>query len=689
MRKFATNDQDNYYSWFTSIMVNGNNAYELKGKFLGDLHNNAFSRTHGEDTVEHIEYFLKIVDPIDLLNVNQDKLRVFVFPISLVRDAWRCDDVVPTNEKTFNLKKTNQDDEQEISKIFGTETNFFNYKTPILMKKRSMIGFMNETKMCHGFMKSHGQIMEHGKNPNQLNIIASHLIIKLNVQNGQPIAGGKMDIVMEETCMEPKLLETRFIIKILNVMMVGENGTAMRLPTMIKMKESMRMKMKKNVNCLMIMSCRFALYEDSGYQVFIRTRRRNSSYLSLRKKYRLILKNDMPPRDKSVKYPNGIAENVLVGIGKFVFPVDFIILDMIEDVKVPLILGRPFLSTAQDKIDVCKRKITLRVKDEKIIFKNVKTPSTLIKRVYMLSLRERMELDLEARIMGETLILNISLDPLYGDYIKLNDLNMPLELKRDQVDDLMPTIEEGEVVDKPMIKEVKTRNVNKMIEFSGRNELGNFAYVPVFIGNFYVITDFTVVEDMDPYLDEEIFKIRRIHAHDTAYLENLTHIDTYRFLHTTYLGPRWKEIDNVGEVSIIWNPMCVLVMLGEYDKWAMKMEHYLSHTYYPIWQVIQNGNGYVSVTTDTNGMIKVLPPKTAEDVVARENERKARTTLLMALPEDHLAKFHKMADAKEMWEAIKSRFGGNDDSKAKDNDRRHAYQDDSKALVTIDGEDID
>nr|GEX55454.1 ribonuclease H-like domain-containing protein [Tanacetum cinerariifolium] len=62
--------------------------------------------------------------------------------------------------------------------------------------------------------------------------------------------------------------------------------------------------------------------------------------------------------------------------------------------------------------------------------------------------------------------------------------------------------------------------------------------------------------------------------------------------------------------------------------------------------------------TDTQGMIKVLPPKTIKEVVAREKERKANTTLLMALPEDHLAKFHKMADAKEMWEAIKSRFEG-------------------------------
>ncbi|GJX33276.1 hypothetical protein Tco_0243131 [Tanacetum coccineum] len=42
------------------------------------------------------------------------------------------------------------------------------------------------------------------------------------------------------------------------------------------------------------------------------------------------------------------------------------------------------------------------------------------------------------------------------------------------------------------------------IEFEGRNGLGNFINAPVIIGNFYVITDFTVVEDMDPYLDEGI-----------------------------------------------------------------------------------------------------------------------------------------------------------------------------------------
>nr|GEY24093.1 putative ribonuclease H-like domain-containing protein [Tanacetum cinerariifolium] len=181
----------------------------------------------------------------------------------------------------------------------------------------------------------------------------------------------------------------------------------------------------------------------------------------------------------------------------------------------------------------------------------------------------------------------------------------------------------------------------------------------------------------------------------------------------------------------------LILKKGEYDIWAMRMEHNLIHTDYPIWQVIQNSNGPVSVTINTNRMLKVLPPKITKEVLARERERKARTTLLMALPEDHLVKFYKMVDAKKMWEAIKSklrterklqfdtkdpvgvdktkvecfnchkignfsrdcRAKGNQDSrrrdvgyngnKARDNGRRLAYQDDSKALVTIDGEDID
>ncbi|GJR51716.1 hypothetical protein Tco_1402237 [Tanacetum coccineum] len=116
-RKIVTNDQVNYYLGITSITVNGKNAYDLKGKFLEDLHKNAFSGTNGEDAVKHIEYFLKIVNPTDLPNVNQDKLRVVVFPISLVGDAWRWFDGIKGSIP-------------KISEIFRIETNMFDYETP-------------------------------------------------------------------------------------------------------------------------------------------------------------------------------------------------------------------------------------------------------------------------------------------------------------------------------------------------------------------------------------------------------------------------------------------------------------------------------------------------------------------------------------------------------------------------------
>ncbi|GKB11892.1 gag-pol polyprotein [Tanacetum coccineum] len=145
--------------------------------------------------------------------------------------------------------------------------------------------------------------------------------------------------------------------------------------------------------------------------------------------------------DRTVKPPKGIAKNVLVGIGKFVFPVDFIVLDMPEDIKVPLILGRPFLSIAHAKIDVFKRKIALRIGNDKIVFKSDNPTSNIIKKVYVLGLREWMELDLEARLMGEALILDRSQDLEFGHFLELNE---PLELRRNQeVDDLGLTIKEG------------------------------------------------------------------------------------------------------------------------------------------------------------------------------------------------------------------------------------------------------
>ncbi|GJY29866.1 putative reverse transcriptase domain-containing protein [Tanacetum coccineum] len=89
METFVPNDKADYYSGITNITVNEKNAYELKEKFLDDLHNNAFSGTNGKDAVEHIEYYLNIIDPIKLPNVDHDKLRIVIFSISLAGGA-RC-----------------------------------------------------------------------------------------------------------------------------------------------------------------------------------------------------------------------------------------------------------------------------------------------------------------------------------------------------------------------------------------------------------------------------------------------------------------------------------------------------------------------------------------------------------------------------------------------------------------------
>ncbi|GJV00971.1 putative reverse transcriptase domain-containing protein, partial [Tanacetum coccineum] len=200
--------------------------------------------------------------------------------------------------------------------------------------------------------------------------------------------------------------------------------------------------------------------------------------------------------DRKVKYPKGIAENVLVRIGRFTFPVDFIILDMPEDIKVPLILGRPFLSTARDKIDVYKRKITLRVGEEKIFFKSVKPAS---------------------------------------NYIELNDLYETFEeLRRNQGDNLMPTIKEGEAIEEfrtrdkdldtgiddyprfefthvnffpllyvnVMSKKFHNSIMKDKMVYKGNNIVGALMNVPIFVGIFSIVTDFAVLEYMDAYRDE-------------------------------------------------------------------------------------------------------------------------------------------------------------------------------------------
>ena len=64
--------------------------------------------------------------------------------------------------------------------------------------------------------------------------------------------------------------------------------------------------------------------------------------------------------DRFMTQPEGILEDVLIKVGKFIFPMDFVVINIEEDKQVPLLLGRPFLATGETLIDVKKGELILR-----------------------------------------------------------------------------------------------------------------------------------------------------------------------------------------------------------------------------------------------------------------------------------------------------------------------------------------
>ncbi|GJR28878.1 retrovirus-related pol polyprotein from transposon TNT 1-94 [Tanacetum coccineum] len=128
--------------------------------------------------------------------------------------------------------------------------------------------------------------------------------------------------------------------------------------------------------------------------------------------------------DRSMQSPKGIVENVLVKINKFIFPVDFIILDIIEDNKIPRILGRPMLATAHARIYVFGRKISLEVGTEQITFDiNERESPAVISPVCVINnLSEINEFDEPGDL--EELLLS---DDDLGIFLNINDLLPNLE----------------------------------------------------------------------------------------------------------------------------------------------------------------------------------------------------------------------------------------------------------------------
>ncbi|GJT11633.1 putative reverse transcriptase domain-containing protein [Tanacetum coccineum] len=598
IEQYMSKTRTDYGSGVARPKIDNKDQFELKGQFLKELRENTFSGSDNEDAKEHIEKVLKIVDLFHVPNITILDLRGAV-PTKTAADAktaiqemaeysqkWHngtsrgrstetSDGLAAIQAQLNNLgreikkKEEGKTLEEAYYTQFGgpfqgggyraTAPGYYqrNNANPSFQERRqsmedTLSKFMSESAKRH---EENSNLIKEIRASTDAAIRNQGASIKtLEIQIGQMSKNSTpLYKARQMTVPFPSHLDNHYCEEEGNY---GPKFTeacgASHINNAIPRKE--KDPGSFTLPCFINDFCFDNALVDLGASVSVMPL---STYLNLGLGELVHTRLTVELADRTVKYPKGIAENVLVGIGKFTFPVDFIILDMPEDIRVTLILGRPFLSTARAKIDVYKRKITLRVGEEKIIFKSVKPASSIIKRVYMLSLRERMELYLEARLMGEILVINRSLDPFLEDYIELIDLNKPFELRRNQGNDLMPTIEEGEV-----IKEFRTRNEdletgvddypsycdddkkihidcahnlkfscmigfefthanffpllyvnmmsrkfhnsimkNKMV-YKGSNVVGALMNVPIFVGTFSVMTDFAVLENMDAYRDE-------------------------------------------------------------------------------------------------------------------------------------------------------------------------------------------
>ncbi|GJW75807.1 retrovirus-related pol polyprotein from transposon TNT 1-94 [Tanacetum coccineum] len=97
---------------------------------------------------------------------------------------------------------------------------------------------------------------------------------------------------------------------------------------------------------------------------------------------------------------------------------------------------------------------------------------------------------------------------------------------------------------------------------------------------------------------------------------------------------------------------------GEFELWRMRIEQYIQMIDYALWEVIENGNTAPKITV-VEGVEKVMPATTTKDKAQKRLEVKARSTLMMGIPNEHQLKFNSIKDAKLLMEAVEKRFGGN------------------------------
>ncbi|GKA52914.1 putative reverse transcriptase domain-containing protein [Tanacetum coccineum] len=452
IEQYMSKTRADYGSGVARPKIEDKDNFEIKGQFLKELCTNTFSGSDHEDANEHIEKVLEIVDLFHIPNITIDQVMLRAFPMSLTRVASRW----LRNERTGSI--TTWD---------GLKTKFLNIYCPLARTAKKMEEINNfqqepgaipsktaaDTKVAIQEMAEYSQKWDNRTSRSRSTETSDGLAaIQAQLNN----LGKEINRLNGYYCEEKKGSYRPQFSK--------AYSEASHINNYIPRKEKDLGSF--TLPCFINNVCFNNALVDLGASVSVMPL---STYLNLGL-------GELAHTKLTVELAN-----------RTICPRIHSALDPWKTIFV--------YSPIRASIDVYKRKITLRVEEERIVFISVKPASSLIKRVYMLSLRERMELDLEARLIGKTLMLNRSLDPFFKDYIELTDLNEPFELRRNQGNDLMPTIEEGEV-----IEEFRTRDdeLDARIDDYPRALMN----VPIFVGTFSIVIDFAVLENIDAYRDE-------------------------------------------------------------------------------------------------------------------------------------------------------------------------------------------
>ncbi|GJZ17186.1 putative ribonuclease H-like domain-containing protein [Tanacetum coccineum] len=201
--------------------------------------------------------------------------------------------------------------------------------------------------------------------------------------------------------------------------------------------------------------------------------------------------------------------------------------------------------------------------------------------------------------------------------------------------------------------EVPIPPTSSFLKFSG---IGHYVFFS------WVITNFTIV------ITEKLLGLKRLQGFleviTAQVLRNRSRIEINKWYQSFALRNFDLEDMKFEYANSSTTAKLPILKLGEYEMWVIRIKQYFQIQDYALWDVIENGNSWVSVpqTAQENGtsVTKMSVPVTAEEKTNKKNDVKARSLLLMALPNEHQLTFSQYPDAKSMFAAIETRFGGNE-----------------------------